>query len=91
MFHYYFFEVFSFFGAGSPLLLLSSAAKVVSKYSFKALRALPLCEMEFFVSGVISAYLREKERLRFLHALFLIIHIISTCNCSVFVAIALFY
>ena len=61
MFHY-FFEVFSFFGGGLPLLSLSSAAKVVSKYSFKALRALPLCEMEFLVSGVISAYLRKKQK-----------------------------
>ena len=52
-------KFFGFFFSGSSLCLSSLVAMVVSKYSFKALRALPLCEMEFLVSDGISAYLEN--------------------------------
>ena len=54
--HVFSVKFLGFLFCGSSLCL-SLVVMVLSKYSFKPFRALPLCEIEFLVSDGISAYL----------------------------------
>ena len=45
------------------LAFLCSGSSPSSKNSFKALRALPLCDISFLISDGISAYLKKKNQM----------------------------